>query len=229
MRSLKIILLSLSFALSLKAETLEGIAKSKNGDFVYRELHTLVRDESNELESITTNYFKKDGSEFASMNSNFKKNKYVPDTIFIDRRFDEKITTSLINGEIEFNFFKKDVLTKTKKLKLDDQMVAGQGFDNFLRDKIIKPNEKSKSVHFVVIPQADYFRFKISDLSGSDQSERQITIKPESFVIRMLVDEIKLTYTNAGRTLKRFQGISNLNNDKNQSQIVDIELKKIKD
>jgi hypothetical protein len=224
-------LLSLLFltALTAQAEVLEGIAKSKSGEFIYRETHNLVRNKNGELETIETRYSRKDGSEFASFNSDFKKNKYVPDTVFVDQRFGEKIITSLIDGSIEFKFFKKDLLTKTKKLKLDDQMVMGQGFDNFLQDKIINGSEKSKSVHFVVIPQADFFRFKISDESEKEKEEKIITIEPESFFIRALIDKIKLTYSDSGKTLKRFQGISNLNSDKNESQVVDIELNIVKD
>lgn len=225
----KALVVLMLFALNVHAESLEGIAKNKNGEFAYRELHKLNRQANGDLESIETKYLRKDGSEFASMTSNFKKNKYVPDTVFTDKRFEEKITTELNEGQIEFKFFKKDELTKTKKLKFDDQMVLGQGFDNFLQDKIIKANEKSKSVHFVVVPQADYFRFKISDETKDTGSEKQITIKPESFVVKMLIDAIKLTYTDSGKTLKRFQGISNLNNDKNESQIVDIELNQVKE
>lgn len=224
----KLLVIIFLTSLVTKAETLEGIAKNKAGEFAYRESHNLVRNKNGDLETIDTRYTKKDGTEFASFSSDFKKNKYVPDTVFIDQRFNEKITTILTDGYIEFKFYKKDVLTKTKKLKLDDQMVMGQGFDNFLQDKIIKASVKSKSVHFVVIPQADYFRFKISDESENEKPEKIITIEPESFVVKVLIDKIKLTYVDSGKTLKRFQGISNLNTDKNDSQIVDIELNLVK-
>lgn len=220
----KLFTLLLLTTLSAHAETLEGIAKNKSGEFLYRETHNLVRNKNGDLETIETRYSRKDGTEFASLKSDFKKNKYVPDTVFEDQRFSEKIITNLVDQSVEFKFFKKDVLTKTKKIKLDDKMVLGQGFDNFLQDKIINGAEKSKSVHFVVIPQADYFRFKISDETEKDKTEKIITIEPESFIVRAIIDKIKLTYTDSGKTLKRFQGISNLNSDKNESQIVDIEL-----
>lgn len=224
MKSIILILLLL-YSFQTRSETLEGIAKSISGDFLYREVHKITRDQNNQTTLIETNYYKKDGTVFASLTSDFKNNKYVPDSVFVDHRFEEKIITTVSNGKVQFKFFKKNDSIKNKDLKLDELMVAGQGFDNYLQEYIVNNANKSSIVHFVVIPQADYFKFKISESNIQDKYEKVITIKPESFLIRIVVDEIKLIYSQTSKILKRYQGISNINSDKNESQVVDIEYK----
>lgn len=224
MKSIILILLLL-YSFQTRSETLEGIAKSISGDFLYREVHKITRVQNNQTTLIETNYYKKDGTVFASLTSDFKNNKYVPDSVFVDHRFEEKIITTVSNGKVQFKFFKKNDSIKNKDLKLDELMVAGQGFDNYLQEYIVNNANKSSIVHFVVIPQADYFKFKISESNIQDKYEKVITIKPESFLIRLVVNEIKLIYSQTSKILKRYQGISNINSDKNESQVVDIEYK----
>lgn len=217
------------FSVKTSAETIEGIARLENGEFAYRELQKITRDKSGDIEKIETTFFTEEGRPFASINSDFRKNKYIPDTIFSDQRFDETTTTTVIDGNIEFKFFKKNNLNKTSSLKLDGLMVTDQGFQNLIRDQILIGENKSKTVHFVVTPRADYFRFKVSEAPPAKDSERLITIEPENFLLRMFVSKIYLSYSDLGKNLRRFQGISNINSNKNENQVVDIAYKVIQE
>lgn len=120
-------------SLTLHAETLEGVAKDKNGKTAYLEKHSVEIDESGLNKFIRVEYQKPDGTQFATMTSDFSKSKTVPETVFVDTRFKTKSSIRLIDGLVEFEELKDGKSVSKKTVPLKESMVASQGFDNFIR------------------------------------------------------------------------------------------------
>ena len=90
------------------AEILEGVAKNNKGEIIYLEKHTIDKDSEGLNKKIQVEYKNPKGEIFATMQSDFSKNRNLPETIFEDRRFKTKTMIRVTSSQIEFEEFKDD-------------------------------------------------------------------------------------------------------------------------
>lgn len=217
LRLLPIILLAkFSFA-----DTREGIATDlKKGDFLYKEIHQIEKDPQGFNKKITSSYLDKNNTVFAKMVSDFSKNKMIPETSFEDFRFQIKQVQQLTSNdkELELTHFKSQKKLNTKTISLSDDTVAGQGFDNYIKENFSKLKENK--IKFVVLDQLDFFHFMAKTLPGKSDTFADFQLKISSFFASLVVSPITVTYAKDSKNLVKYQGLSNIFNDNEKSQEV---------
>lgn len=149
--------ITLTSSLLLQAETLEGVAKDKTGKIVYLERHSIEKDESGLNKFIRVEYQRPDGTQFATMTSDFSKSKTLPETVFEDTRFKTTSVIRLAGGLVEFEELKDGKSISKKTIPFKESMVASQGFDNFIRLNFTNLDQKPIDFNFGVLESKDFY------------------------------------------------------------------------
>ena len=128
-----------------------------------------------------------------------KQANYLDDTRTIVSR-DGNIATITVT---------KDKSIQTHSFPLSSDIVIDAGFDSYIRNNwdsfLRRPNQE---LRFAVVGQKRLLKLKIKFLGISNEKAR-FTIKPNNWLIRMLLPDIQLTY-DVDRQLVRYEGFSNL-------------------
>lgn len=225
--SLKIQTLFFIFTLSLSAyaETLKGTARNSSGDVVYTEVHEITRKPSGLTTKVVTTYYKPDGKQFARLASDFSQNTFAPDSRFEDTRFDLVIEGTQVKSGTKSVYriteSKKGTVVKTTDIELKDNLISGPGFDNFISEKLLKAKNDRMSVRFLVMPRHEDYSFAVKKIE-SPAELRVYSIKPAT-LLSLFVKEIVITYDAPSNLLKKYEGLSNLPTDQDDSQNVVIE------
>lgn len=220
------LLLFFVFSIALSAQetvVMNGKANDKDNKLVYTEVHTFTRLPGGEISAIKTVYTNAEGSVIASVDSNFSKDPFIPDTVFIDKRFNEKQELSYDKDKkiITMKITDSKGKIKTNTLPRTENMVSGQGFHNY----ILKHFDDSKSeIKFIVLPKMDYYSFYFERQASSIPGQRRFVLKISSWVLRALVKEIVVEYREKDKALMLFDGLTNIDSDKRDSQILKIEM-----
>jgi hypothetical protein len=204
----------------------QGEAFNDKNEMVYREYHQLKMDEKGLAAQVTTYYTKPDSKEpFAQLVSIFdQNNSSLPRTLFIDERFGtrEEVTfdndgKTLIITQTEI---KRD-RTKESRLSVTSEMVHGQGYHNFILNNF--DNFKAgntRQVDFVVPSRMSSYKFELTALGVVNKEPElvgfQLDIK--NWFLRMFADKIVVQYDAKSRKLMSYHGLTNIQDDKGQSQ-----------
>lgn len=174
---------------------------------------------------VSTTYFKPDGTKFGHLISEFKSKPYLPDSEFEDLRFGRKYIGKLKenNGKSVYlvEEYKNEKLLKSTSIEIKGDLISGPGFDNFISEEIVKSKDQNKPVHFLVLPRHSDYRFNVCALNDGSLF-KQYKIKP-STLLSLFVKEIVISYDLKTSLLKRYEGLSNLPSDKDESQNVVID------
>lgn len=192
----------------------------KQNQLVYIEKHKAKINPNGSYISLETDYFDKNNVKFASIKSNFNKNLYIPEVDFADQRFNILEKSRLIknNSEIELTITNKDKITN-KILTTESNSILGQGFHNFIIQNFDKLLTDNLEVAIILINKLNQFHFIIKKENLT--SDLVIfKVMPKNIFLKVLVDPIILTYSLKDRRLLSFSGISNIDNDKGDSQNV---------
>lgn len=213
------------FSSALQAETLKGTARNSSGEVVYTELHEIDRSPAGLTTKVVTTYFKPDGKQFARLASDFSQSQFAPDSKFEDSRFDLVIEGKQIKsgaGSVyRITESKKGSVVKTSNIELKENLISGPGFDNFIAEKLLKAKNDRMSVRFLVLPRHEDYSFAVKKIDSPAET-RVYSIKPAT-LLSLFVKEIVITYNAADNLLKKYEGLSNLPTDQDDSQNVVIE------
>lgn len=195
------------------AEILLGIAKNQKNEIVYTEKHTIEIDENNLNRKIQVEYSDASKKIFATMNSDFSKNRFIPDTIFEDFRFKSKITMHLNEDKIIFEEFKNGISIRKKSIPYQNDMVASQGFDNFIRSNITKLQKSDLEFSFGVLDSFDFFKLKGYKNAKTTEKLTEYGIKASSWILNLFAEELRVVYDDVTLRLQSFKGRSNILDD----------------
>ena len=215
------------FANLNKLEKSEGVAKDQTGQVQYYEQH-LSRFQDGQLVSLQTNYLDRQRRPIGSIKTNYQINPFVPNYLFKDDRNHRFVDLKKEKNKVlvKIRRSKKDKIV-VKKYPFYNNMVAGQGFYFFLREKVKKfknnPRFKEK-IRFLVPFKNDYFWFRIRLLK--EQGD-QVTLRmePTSWLFRLVAPRIDVTYDVQTLRLLKYRGPSNLLNAQGQTMNVSIDYK----
>lgn len=211
----------ISTASSTYAETLKGVARTPAGEVLYTETHQIERDDEGLSRFIRVEYRKPDGKLFATMTSDFSKNKTIPETEFEDQRFGSKTILKLDKAHVVFEEIKDDKVISSKKLPLHSKMVASQGFDNFIRMNAKEMEKNNVTFKFGVLERKDFYTltgFKKS--SANSEDEIHFGIRASNWLFRLFANELSVAYEPKTMKLESFRGPSNVLDDMGRSQDV---------
>lgn len=215
----------LSFLVSAQENVLmKGEAYDKNNKLVYIETHNFKRLPSGEITEIETKYHNPEGVLIAEVSSTFTKDPFIPDTTFTDFRFHEKQELTYDKDSKIITMKITDTLknkTKINTLKRSENMVSGQGFHNYILKHY---DDKKSDIQFIVLPKLDFYSFYFEKKDSDKEGQRKFVLKISSWVLRALVKEITVEYRDKDHALMLFEGLTNIDSDKHDSQILKIKM-----
>jgi hypothetical protein len=135
---------------------MKGDAYDKDNKLVYIETHTFKKYPGGEISEIQTKYHNPEGKLIAEIESNFSKDPFIPDTVFIDHRFKEKqeLIYDKVSNLVTMKITDAKGKIKTNTIKRTENMVSGQGFHNYI---ISHFDDKKAEIKFIVLPKLDFF------------------------------------------------------------------------
>lgn len=208
------------------SDVLMGTARNRSGDIVYFERHEVQKGSDGLNSLVSVEYSKPDGSVFATMKSDFSKNKNVPDTVFHDRRFETVVTLRVVGEKFEFSETKNgEVLPKKVVSKKNGLTVASQGFDNFVRSNAKALADGPVEFQFGVLSEKDFFSLTALKSPSTSSNEIEYSIRSSHWYIRMLpfVSDLKVVYDAKEMRLKTFVGRSNILDEQGKTRDVTID------
>ena len=205
------------------ADVLIGTARNSKGEVVYLERHHIQKDEAGLNKLIRVEYMKPGGEVFATMTSDFSKNKMIPETVFEDMRFKTKSTLRVLATAVEFQEFKNEISMSQSFQPLSGLMVAGQGFDNFIRKHSGDLANGPLKFRFGVLSKMDFYSLTGYRRESNSSGVIEYGIKASNWLARLFASELRITYDAESMRLKSFSGRSNISDDRGRAQNVTID------
>jgi hypothetical protein len=108
--------------------------------------------------------------------------------------------------------------------------VVDAGFDNFVRLQWQELAEGEEiKFPFRLVDREEPISMRASKTNACEDDKLCLEIELDSWLLGNFVDPIQLTYERDSQRLLRFEGISNLKNDKGRSQTVEIQYRYLED
>ncbi len=216
-------LLQLTFALEMRgtAYTLDGSQR------LYEEVHKITLNDKGLNQKIVTEYYKPNGELFAKMISDFSKSETLPIIVFEDYRFQKKETMEPQNNEWVFKKVLGSKSEQERKFTPRENMVAGQGFDNFVKLKFDDLAKDKVPLQFGILSEMDFYSFKGYKKESLGDKILRFGIKIDNIFLRLFVDELMVEYDAQTKRLLTYKGLSNLPADDGSSQSVLIKYKTV--
>lgn len=220
-------ILILFLCLKLNAQetlSMKGEAFNSDNKLVYIEDHTFNKLPNGEITEIKTIYKNASGKIIAEVTSTFTKDLFIPDSIFTDYRFNQKqeLTYDLATQMIHMKITEmKTGKSKSNTIKRQENMVSGQGFHNYI---LRHYNKKQADIKFIVLPKLDYYSFYFEKTTSNHDGNSRFVLKISNWILRTIVNEIVVEYKDKDRSLVLFEGLTNIDSDERNSQILKIKM-----
>lgn len=218
-----LILASLCVCAPALAKTLESsaVAVDKDQSPAYYETHKLKLDENNQILNLVTIYTDKNKKQFARLESDFRKNAFVPTFNFEDTRFGRKDGLEWTNeGKLRiYGQENKNEEVKEKTIELEANMVAGQGLLNFVQhhlESMVK-EKKIYDLKYIVPMNQDFYSLRLKLLKYDAETKiAKIRMEFDSWIMRLLTPHIDIEYNVPKKRLLTYKGTSNLLNSEQE-------------
>ncbi len=198
-----------------------GTAYSPDGGRVlYREQRTEQRRDG-ELVACEVDYLTPEGELFAEKTIRFEGPPTAPAFTFVDYR--EEFREGARPGEDMIELYSgvgQDL--ERRRRELPEGAVVDAGFDRFVREEFdrLRAGEKLE-FDFAVPAEQRFVRFEIEaegPVTYDGKLALALRMRPANFLIRLLVDPIRLIYDEQ-RRLVEFAGISDIRDDEGERHV----------
>ncbi|AUN97585.1 hypothetical protein DOM21_13495 [Bacteriovorax stolpii] len=219
-----LILLLVSTALLADEITIKGEAFDKDKKLIFIETQQVRRSPLGEWNEVLIKYTQTDGKLIAELKADFSKDLYVPETVLIDHRFNEKT-------EVHFDIHKQNIMIKTtntktgsinaKSFKYESTMVSALGLHNFI---IKHYDTKEASVKLLIPEKTEAFTFNFEKEKGIIEGHSRFAFTVSSWVLRAILREIMMDYKDSDHTLVQYSGLTDIESDEHNSQNLTIKM-----
>ncbi len=194
-------------------EVFRGIARNARGEIAYIGEHRMIY-ENGRPQRNETRYLDTADQEIAVLTSNFTGHPYVPNYAFEDHRFGRQDGT-FVDGRWLKVYGRADQSAPVQQdmLRLEDDMVTGQGLHVFLRDHLseLVEGDTIKQVRFLVPMEGRDYTFHIRRLdTPGDPGTVTFNIEADGWFPQLFAPTLEARYDRASRRLLSYQGASNL-------------------
>lgn len=210
------------FSSGIEDKTYEGIAiDNKSLEFIYKEIHEELFEEGKHIRTITS-FVCDQNNEFAKRELDFRNSFQKPTYRLMDKRSGlmEEVTYKGNNQfEIRYRKNTKSKL-KEKSIFVPEPAIVDGGFNYFIKnnwDRIL--SEEQLNFNFLSVAFQDYFSFRIYRVKEKETKNKIVVLKMEtqSALLRMLMNPIYISYDLNTRRILKYEGISNIRNNKGSS------------
>lgn len=216
--------------LNVKEEylTYKGIARDLNSNkFYYSEEHKETL-EQHVLRQTVIQYKDSAGTLIAKKTIDYSGNKVTPAFEQNDFRDGYMEGVSFSENKLVFKCRKnKKETLKTKSINIPNNLVVDGGFNYYIKGNWTElAAGETKVFNFAVPSQLDYFAFRL--YKDSQQNDEIVfKMEPDNYILRKLVDPIRVTYKASTKRIIKYEGLSNINDKKGKSYLVKIMYPKV--
>lgn len=160
------------------------------------------------------------------------------DKIMVDKTIDYRsgLTTpefsqshSQTPHDISISWYEDDLKIKNSDssnvITVKKPLVIDAGFDHFIREHWLELTSGSTLHFYFPLPKRSTLaklRVKQSTCSYKTDTDSCFSLEVSNWLLRLLVDPIELGYAGDTRSLMRYRGLSNIEDDQGQGLVVDI-------
>jgi hypothetical protein len=196
----------------------------ESGLLLYEERHLeTLRD--GRMVSARVRYVDAEGRPFADKRVDFDRNPYIPEFELENGRTGHmEVVRRLSDAEIQVRFreAESDALREAR-LSVPEDALADAGFDRFVEAHWEELMSGRTLVRCFLVPS----RLEFMDLqirkSAEDGEQVRFTMEFASFLLRLLVPSIEVSYDRLSRRLLQYDGVSNLRDARGKNMRVRIE------
>ena len=202
-----------------------GNAYELNGSsLLYTEKHCKVNSSASEVF-----YQSDDGELIAHKALDYQSGSYSPSFVQVNLQSKEKVEVSFDDQAVLMSMTGPDDLEQKDRHAVTDTdrrpVVIDAGFDQFVRrnwDELV--SGKSMEFQFPLASRSTMVSLQIapSPCRYETETDQCFTLEPANWLYRMLSSPIELGYDVERVRLKRFHGLSNINDKNGNGLIVDI-------
>lgn len=205
-----------------RVDRFQGTARGRDGAVLYLESHD-VRRSGDRLHSATTTYRDPEGRVLAVLETDFSRDPFAPSYRFRDLR-----SAAVEVVEVSAEGVTLGAGDRIRALALpavpSRRLVAGQGLDRYVRDRLDELEAGSElRVAFAIPSRQDFYDFRVRALrgEGNDRTVR-VRVEIDSWVLRLFAGSLDVEYDRASRRLLRYRGLSNLTDARGDNPEVEI-------
>jgi hypothetical protein len=194
--------------LALETYKYQGVARDKDGKFLYKETH-LEKWQKGEIISTVTRYFNQEDKEIAILSNEFTKSVSFPEFSF--KNHEDLHEHGVVFKDNQYEMYKVDEEErKTKVYTPKDESVTGQGFHFSLVKKLDKLKLSDEGVFDFVIPgRLTSYKFAYKVIEKTDV-EMTIKVSINNFFLRLIAPSMQLRYNLKTKRLIDYEGLSNI-------------------
>lgn len=212
-------------ASSLEKSVVGDAYDIKNQSLLYREVHC---GNKNDLEH-TVLYQDVEGELIAQKTLDYKTGHLSPSFIQKNLHTEEIISVQLKGQKISMSVQdmreQQPAKPNTEIVKDNLPLVIDAGFDGFIRqhwDSLVTGDRKWFRFPVATRSSLMTFRVESSTCSYDSNGEQCFRLELSGWLYRLLADPIELGYDTVNQRLTRYRGLSNIEDNNKQGQIVDI-------
>ena len=209
-----------------KVETLQGKA-FKGSNLVYTEDHTSRFTDQGRVLEASTIYKDPSGKTIAEIRSDFSKSLSAPAHDFKDLRFKQRYGIRYEGDKVIMYVQEGEESEQTKVVPVDDKralLVGCQGLAYYFRDNL-EDLKKSKLVPilFLIPGKLETYNFELVYKNTDANGLAIFEIHIKNWLLRLFAPKLTLHYDTIKSRLLKYEGLSNLYDDKKQMQNVKID------
>lgn len=213
-------------AQSVKVETLVGKA-TKSANLIYTEDHTVRFNEAGRVLEAATAYKDPSGKMIAELRSDFSKSLSAPAHDFKDLRFQQRYGIRYEGEKLIMYSQEGSEPEQTKAVSAvgkDSLLVGCQGLAYYFRDHI-EDLKKSKviPIQFLIPGKLETYKFELVYKNTDAAGIAVFEIHIKNWLLRLFAPKLVLHYDTVKNRLTRYDGLSNLYDDKKEMQNVTID------
>lgn len=179
-------------------------------DLLYIEKHRITTNVQGQYLSGQVDYVLPGGRKIAHKSLNFSDHLFAPKLSFVDQRFNDVIRLS---GDAKGFLIELSASGETKKYQIKPKkadFVADAGFDRYvLKNWGDLLSGERLAFDFVALTRGELIRFRIEKIN-QDEQQVEFEIRPDNWLIRLLVEPIALSYDMSTRRLAGYSGVTNI-------------------
>ena len=212
---------------SLK-ERYEATARGSSGATTYLEKHDVTFSSQGKPLTAKADYLRPDGTKIGVIKSNFEKDLSAPEYSFQDLR--DGSSHGLEVRDDAFVLWRKDkdeprreVSYPKNKFSTDALVVGCQGLHYCLIDNLDAVKKRgSIPIKYLIPGKLDYYSFTLK-FDREDENYIHLKLRIDSIILRLLTSSISLKYSKPDRRLISYSGLSNIPDDRGDTQVVTID------
>lgn len=203
----------------------EASATAK-GNLVYTEKHSVTFDDAQKPVRAKTEYIDPSQKVIATMETEFKNSVSAPDHVFKNLRSEHVHGIRYTDENTVLFYSDKGAKEKSKNFPREFEKkflaVGGQGLFYYLRENYSEVKSRKKiPLKFLIPGRLDVYDFEL-ELKSEKDGIAHIELHIKNWILRIFAPKLDVYYDIDKKRLVSYQGLSNITDEKGQTQVVNI-------